>query len=112
MRKAYIGALGITVAIIVLLLTGCKGTEDTGGEAQFSTVHLNPGQKLVSCGWQSYNFWYLTRPMGADEKATEYEYWRGDQKLMIKIKEEARRDMSGSSHMRAREAMMRSFHED
>jgi len=95
MRKAIIGAMGIIMAIIVLLLSGCQKSEDATQTPITSTVYLNPGQKLVSCGWKDSRgeVWYLTRPMGAEEKATEYEYRNEDQSRLIIIKEEARREV-------------------
>lgn len=96
MRKAIIGALGIITVIVLLCISGCQLSDNVTQEEQPTLIHLRPGRKLVSCGWNDNRgqVWYLTRSMGAEEKATEYEYWNGVQSRLI-IKEEARRDMSG-----------------
>ena len=97
MRKAIIGALGLITVIVLLCFTGCKKVDPAGQKAQVDTIYLNPGRKLVSCDWNSYSrdVMYITRPMEANEKATDYEYRTRRGSKVIIFKEEARRDMSG-----------------
>jgi len=100
MRKAIIGAMGILTVIILLCITSCQPTDSATQELDAKIIHLRPGRKLVSCDWNSYNrdVWYITRPMEAGEKATEYEYGNERGTVYI-IQEEDRKDMSGHGGM-------------
>ena len=100
MRKAFIGAIGLLTFAIALLLSGCQKADNDTQTVKTSTVLLDPGQKLVSCGWRSHpnQVWYLTRPMAEGEAGTEYLYQNDDGTKLVIIKEEARRDMSSRGY--------------
>jgi hypothetical protein len=101
MRKAIIGALGLITVIVLVCFTGCKKVDPAGQKAQADTIYLNPGRKLVSCDWNTYSrdVMYITRPMEANEKATDYEYRTRRGSKVIIFKEEARRDMSSGGRI-------------
>lgn len=54
------------------LLGGCNiATRTFGGE---QTIELPPNKKLITATWKDTDFWYLVRPMRADEKPETYEF--------------------------------------
>lgn len=103
-------ALGLIIGICVICFAGCQKADNDTQTVETSTVLLDPGQKLVSCGWRSHpnQVWYLTRPMAEGEAATEYRYQNNDKTALVIIKEEARRDLEDLiRHQRNLEAIGR-----
>ena len=62
----------IIITILCLAVTGCD-TENNRLNGN-KTVHLNPGEKLVSVTMWRTAPWYLTRPMNANDKAETYKF--------------------------------------
>lgn len=62
----------IIITILCLTVTGCD-TENNRLNGN-KTVHLNPGEKLVSVTMWRTAPWYLTRPMNANDKAETYKF--------------------------------------
>ncbi len=60
------------IVTISILLTGCD-TENNRLNGN-KTIHLNPGEKLVSVTMWRTAPWYLTRPMNANDKAETYKF--------------------------------------
>ena len=61
------------ILLSALVSAGCQNAcaKSFGGTM---TVALPKGEKLVTCTWKNSTFWYLTRPMYADETPETYTF--------------------------------------
>lgn len=67
--------MAITISLLILLsvlMTGCNiATRSFGGT---QTIDLPVNTKLVVATWKDTDFWYLVRPMRANESPETYEF--------------------------------------